>query len=34
MSGLIGLLVDLAVLDTVVKSTKKLQKGNRIDRLI
>lgn len=34
MTGLLGLLVEVAVLDTVVKSTKKLQKGNRIDRLI
>ena len=34
MSGLIGLLVEVAALEAVVKSTKKLQKGNRIDRLI
>lgn len=34
MSGLIGVLVDLAVLDTVVQSTKKLKKGSRIDSLI
>lgn len=34
MTGLLGLLVEVAALEAVVNSTKKLRKGNRIDRLI
>lgn len=33
MTGLLGLIVEVAALEAVVKSTKKL-KSNRIDRLI
>ena len=34
MSGLIGVLVEVAALDAVVKATKKLKKSNRIDKII
>jgi hypothetical protein len=34
MTGLIGLLVEVAALEAVVKSTKRLRRSNKVDSLI